>query len=123
MINQFFQGWLARYSRDHREILAIQSVLPGVTQKAVREFAQSKGVGLTTIRVWACQGTLKVEDGQIVRVTPGPVTTEEIRSALRAVRQFQSDWQEMGVDRVHKYYSDVEGDWLENFGEDGNDHT
>lgn len=37
------------------------------------------------------------------------------RAALRAVRQYQQDWQEHGVNRVHKYFDDVEGDWLENF--------
>ncbi|WP_072619874.1 ImmA/IrrE family metallo-endopeptidase [Spirulina major] len=42
---------------------------------------------------------------------------EKARAALRAVRQYQQDWQEHGVDRVHKYFDDVEGDWLENFDE------
>lgn len=40
---------------------------------------------------------------------------EKARAALHAVRQYQQDWQEHGVDRVHKYFDDVEGDWLENF--------
>ena len=40
---------------------------------------------------------------------------EKARAALRAVRQYQQDWQELGTDRVYKYFDDVEGDWLENF--------
>lgn len=43
----------------------------------------------------------------------GPV--EKARAALRAVRQYQQDWQGHGVSRVHKYFDDVEGDWLEDF--------
>jgi len=42
---------------------------------------------------------------------------EKARAALRAVRQYQQDWQELGTDRVYKYFDDVEGDWLENFDE------
>lgn len=40
---------------------------------------------------------------------------ERARAALRAMQQYQQDWEEYGVDRVHKYFNDVEGDWLENF--------
>lgn len=42
---------------------------------------------------------------------------EKAKAALRAVRQYQQDWQDHGVDRVHKYFDDVEGGWLENFDE------
>ena len=42
---------------------------------------------------------------------------ENARVALRAVRQYQQDWQGQGINRVHKYFDDVEGDWLENFDE------
>lgn len=45
--------------------------------------------------------------------SPDPV--EKARAALRAVQQYQQDWQEHGVNRVHKHFDDVEGDWLENF--------
>jgi hypothetical protein len=45
----------------------------------------------------------------------GPM--EKARAALRAVRQYKQDWQELGVNRVHKYFDDVEGDWLETFDE------
>lgn len=40
---------------------------------------------------------------------------EKARATLRAARQYQQDWQEHGVDRVHKYFDDVEGSWLEEF--------
>ncbi|NJN31420.1 MAG: ImmA/IrrE family metallo-endopeptidase [Synechococcales cyanobacterium RM1_1_8] len=42
---------------------------------------------------------------------------EKARAALRAVRQYQQDWQEHGVNRVHQHFDDVEGNWLENFDE------
>jgi len=35
---------------------------------------------------------------------------EKARAALRAVRQYQQEWQELGTDRVYKYFDDVEGD-------------
>lgn len=38
--------------------------------------------------------------------------------ALEASRQLQSDGQDLGYDRVYKYYEDVDGDWLENWQED-----
>jgi len=40
---------------------------------------------------------------------------QQAREALRAVQQYQRDWQEEGVSRVYKYFDDVEGDWLEEF--------
>jgi hypothetical protein len=40
---------------------------------------------------------------------------QQAREALRAVQQYQQDWQEEGVNRVYKYFDDVEGDWLEKF--------
>ncbi|MEM8807683.1 MAG: hypothetical protein AAGF01_16820 [Cyanobacteria bacterium P01_G01_bin.38] len=42
---------------------------------------------------------------------------EKARAALRAVRQYESDWQRYGVNRVHKYFDDVEGSWLDDFRE------
>ncbi len=35
------------------------------------------------------------------------------KQALDAVREYEQDWNEMGVNRVYKYYNDVDGDWLE----------
>jgi hypothetical protein len=46
---------------------------------------------------------------------PGTEPIEEARAALSAVREYQQGWQELGVDRVYKFFEDVEGDWLENF--------
>lgn len=40
---------------------------------------------------------------------------EEARLKLQAVREYQKDWKELGVDRVYKYYDDVDGNWLEEF--------
>ncbi|MBW4419878.1 MAG: ImmA/IrrE family metallo-endopeptidase [Myxacorys californica WJT36-NPBG1] len=40
---------------------------------------------------------------------------QQAREALRAVQHYQQDWQEEGVNRVYKYFDDVEGDWLEEF--------
>lgn len=40
---------------------------------------------------------------------------QQAREALLAARQYQRDWQEVGRDRVYKYFDDVEGDWLEEF--------
>lgn len=37
---------------------------------------------------------------------------------LAASRQHQEDWVKHGVNRVQLYFEDVEGDWLEKFGED-----
>ncbi|MBE9070130.1 hypothetical protein IQ260_26155, partial [Leptolyngbya cf. ectocarpi LEGE 11479] len=42
---------------------------------------------------------------------------EKARAALRAVRQYQQDWQDHGVDRVHQHFDDVEGSWLDDFEE------
>ena len=40
---------------------------------------------------------------------------QKAKDALLAVRQYQQDWQDYGVDRVHRYFDDVEGKWLEEF--------
>lgn len=40
---------------------------------------------------------------------------QKAKDALLAVRQYQQDWQDYGVDRVHHYFDDVEGNWLEEF--------
>ncbi|NJL50142.1 MAG: hypothetical protein HC929_25565 [Leptolyngbyaceae cyanobacterium SM2_5_2] len=42
---------------------------------------------------------------------------ERARAALCVVRQYQQDWQDHRVNRVHKYFDNVEGDWLEHFEE------
>jgi len=40
---------------------------------------------------------------------------QKAKDALLAVRQYQQDWHDYGVDRVHRYFDDVEGKWLEDF--------
>lgn len=40
---------------------------------------------------------------------------EEAREKLRAMRDYQEAWQELGVNRVYEYYDDVDGNWLEEF--------
>lgn len=46
---------------------------------------------------------------------------QKATQALQDARQYQKDWQDMGVNRVYKYFDDVDGDWLENWGEEGGD--
>ena len=41
--------------------------------------------------------------------------TQKAKDALLAVRQYQQDWQDYGVERVHRYFDNVEGNWLEEF--------
>ena len=43
---------------------------------------------------------------------------QKAKDALLAVRQYQQDWQDYGVDRVHSYFDDVEGKWLKEFCEE-----
>ena len=43
---------------------------------------------------------------------------QKAKDALLAVRQYQQDWQDYGVDRVHRYFDDVECKWLEEFCEE-----
>jgi len=40
---------------------------------------------------------------------------QKAKDALLAVRQYQQDWQDYGVDRVNHHFDDVEGKWLEDF--------
>ncbi|MFN9175271.1 MAG: ImmA/IrrE family metallo-endopeptidase [Synechocystis sp.] len=40
---------------------------------------------------------------------------ERAKEAFRAVQQYQQDWKDHGVDRVHLYFDDVEGNWLDEF--------
>jgi hypothetical protein len=41
----------------------------------------------------------------------------DILFSLKAARQMQRDRRAHGVERVNLYYKDVEGDWLEKWGE------
>ncbi|OCR00182.1 hypothetical protein BCD67_21135 [Oscillatoriales cyanobacterium USR001] len=42
---------------------------------------------------------------------------ESAALSLRAIRKYQRDRRTHGVKRVDLYFKDVEGDWLESFGE------
>jgi urate oxidase len=42
---------------------------------------------------------------------------ESAALSLRAIRKYQQDRRTHGVKRVDLYFKDVEGDWLESFGE------
>ncbi|MBK1986108.1 hypothetical protein A0J48_000825 [Sphaerospermopsis aphanizomenoides BCCUSP55] len=43
---------------------------------------------------------------------------DEFAEILAAARRMQQDWLEYGVNYVHLYVEDVEGDWLETWGND-----
>ncbi len=53
----------------------------------------------------------------VFRFGEGADPVEKARAALSAVRQYQQDWQNHGVGRVHQYFDDVEGEWIDNFEE------
>lgn len=38
--------------------------------------------------------------------------------AFSAVRQFQQDWKDFGTDRVHRYFDNVDSNWIEEFNKD-----
>ena len=42
---------------------------------------------------------------------------DELAEILTAARRMQQEWLEYGVNYVHLYVEDVEGDWLEKWGE------
>ena len=56
-------------------------------------------------------------ENNIFSLVEGASPLERAKLALCAARQYQEDWLEHGVDRVHLYFDDVEGDWLENIEE------
>ncbi|WP_016951317.1 hypothetical protein [Anabaena sp. PCC 7108] len=43
---------------------------------------------------------------------------DEFAEILAAARRMQQDWLEHGLNFVHLYVEDVEGDWLETWGDD-----
>ncbi|TAE56954.1 MAG: hypothetical protein EAZ76_13725 [Nostocales cyanobacterium] len=43
---------------------------------------------------------------------------DEFAELLAAARKMQEDWLEYGVNYVHLYVEDVDGDWLETWGND-----
>ena len=40
---------------------------------------------------------------------------QKAMDALAAVRQLQQDWKDYGTDRVHLYFDNVNGNWVEEF--------
>jgi hypothetical protein len=46
--------------------------------------------------------------------------TDKFAEALEAARQMQQNWLNYGLDFVHLYVEDVDGDWLETWGNDEN---
>ena len=43
---------------------------------------------------------------------------DEFAEILSAARRMQQDWLEHGLNYVHLYVEDADGDWLENWGDD-----
>lgn len=60
-----------------------------------------------------CKVVVSWDDGRPVV----ELENSAVIDALRAAQQYQRDWQEHGISRVHKYFEDVEGNWLEEFEE------
>ena len=47
------------------------------------------------------------------RTSSDPV--QRAMDAFFAVRQFQQDWKDLGTDRVHRYFDNVDSSWIEEF--------
>lgn len=54
----------------------------------------------------------------IDRQTSGQYKLEKFSEALEAARKMQQEWMTYGLDFVDRYVEDIEGDWLDNWGED-----
>ena len=52
--------------------------------------------------------------------TPSQARVEKALQSLRAAQKLQKDRLNFGIDHVNLYVEDVEGDWLERWGEDEN---
>ena len=50
--------------------------------------------------------------------TNSMVQVDRFSEALASARKMQQDWLEYGLNFVHIYVEDVDGDWLENWGDD-----
>lgn len=48
---------------------------------------------------------------------------EDASVSLKAIRKYQRDRRSHGVKRVHLYFKDVEGDWLEQFCDQGTEDS
>jgi hypothetical protein len=56
-----------------------------------------------------------MSQNQIINPSISDDLIERAKEAFRAVQQYQQDWKDHGVDRVHLYFDDVEGNWLDEF--------
>jgi hypothetical protein len=52
------------------------------------------------------------------RLTEPQERLEQFREHLEAARQLQIDWMTYGLDSVDLYFEEIDGDWLEKWGED-----
>jgi len=46
---------------------------------------------------------------------------DEVLELLQKARDYQDAWLTHGVNRVYPYFDDIDGDWLEKWGEDDDD--
>jgi hypothetical protein len=53
----------------------------------------------------------------------GESSLAEASASLKAIRKYQRDRRSHGVNRVHVYFKDVEGDWLEKFCDPGTEDS
>jgi len=56
-----------------------------------------------------------MSQNQIINASISDDPIERAKEAFRAVQQYQQYWKDHGVDRVHLYFDDVEGSWLDEF--------
>lgn len=78
--------FIERLRREQRDCAEIIAILPEATEQMIRQFSLHKNVGITTVRIWASQGTIKVEDGRIVKVPPRLMTEQERQKIFEALQ-------------------------------------
>ncbi len=57
------------------------------------------------------------------RLTEPQERLEQFLQHLEAARQLQRDWMNYGLDSVDIYFEDIDGDWLEKWGEEEAEQT
>lgn len=57
------------------------------------------------------------------RLTEPQERLEQFLQHLEAARQLQRDWMNYGLDSVDIYFEDIDGDWLEKWGEEEEEQT
>ncbi len=64
---------------------------------------------------------------KILHIQEAPAESESSSTdasvSLKAIRKYQRDRRSHGVNRVHLYFKDVEGDWLQQFCEQGTENS